>query len=67
MAISLGRVVIPTPKIVIKPMSYPVKENHIGSSVSEILGTDKHPVTLLLGYQSNGMSICLSVCIKGSR
>ena len=27
--------------------SYPVKANHIGSAVSE---TDKHPVTLLLGY-----------------
>ena len=40
--------------------SYPVKENPISSSVSEILQykhiykqTDKHPVTLLQGYLDN--------------
>ena len=40
LAISLGRVVVLSPKIVINLFrtvrSYPVKENHIGSAVSEI-------------------------------
>ena len=34
---------------------YPVKENHVGSVVSEIKQTDKHPVTLLQGSWREGL------------
>ena len=64
-AISLGREVIPSPKIVINLSGtyeiYPVKENLIGSAISEILRykqtnrqTDRHISTLY--YR------CLSIC-----
>ncbi len=62
--ISLGRVVlvVPSPKIVINLpgtyRSYLVKENPIGSAVSDVLRyrqtnkqTDRHPVTLLQIYK----------------
>ena len=55
LAISLDRVVVPSPKIVIiLPRNYekePLKENHIGSMVGEILcytnKTLTDPVTLI--------------------
>ena len=54
-SISLGRVVVPSPKIVLNlpglMTSYPVKENLIGSEVSKILRyieTDIHTDIVLL-------------------
>ena len=61
-AIYLWRVVVPSVKIVLNLFrrSYHVKEDHIGSVVSEILGyiqTDRHthtdPFTLLYGFDKH--------------
>ena len=57
-AISLGGLVLPSPKIVINlslgPMrSDPVKENPIGSAASEILGTDKQTIILFFIIRIN--------------
>ena len=48
-AISLVRVVLPSPNTYLEPMrSYIVKENHIGSAVSEILWYRQTDILILL-------------------
>ena len=68
LVISLGRVVVPSPKTVINlPGTYPVKENPIYLAVSEILWykhTHKHTDKQTSCYFIIGIGYPLSICIN---